>query len=131
MYRVFICPQCLCVAHSVQYCVECFVPSVDTRYMLPLLLCPNAIINCVPSVLFVPECFENTRYNIKYVECFACAKCKGNLSRENVYRVSYPECHTWYSMYRVIFSLYFMTLGTLTHSGSACCYPNYLEPALL
>jgi hypothetical protein len=29
---------------------------------------------------FCAECFKNTRYNVKYAECFACAECKDNLS---------------------------------------------------
>jgi hypothetical protein len=60
-------------------------------------------------VYFCAKCFENTRYNIKYVEC------KGTLSRENVYCVSCPVQFILniFSLYRV-----FLTLSTFTQSGS-------------
>jgi hypothetical protein len=29
---------------------------------------------------FCIECFENTWYNVKYAECFGCAKCVGPVS---------------------------------------------------
>jgi hypothetical protein len=85
MYRVFICPECLCVVHLVQYCAEC-------RHSVHASVTVRSEHSC-------KLCTENTRYNVKYAECFACVECKGNLSRENVYQVCCPECHTRYILY--------------------------------
>jgi hypothetical protein len=58
MYRVFLYSTWLCLSHSIHYCTEC-------RHSVDMAV----IIRSDRQQNFCTECFQNTRYNIKYAEC--------------------------------------------------------------